>query len=78
MSQQSALHSEIPAHNCQASLLGASSSARRICWRDTRTQTALAALSADGLSAGAIAQMLGCSRDQVAGAMRRYGLFARG
>lgn len=71
-------NSEITASVCRISLSVTDGTARRICWRDARIQAVLATLSAGGLSAGAIAQMLGCNRDQVAGAMRRYGLFARG
>jgi DNA-binding NarL/FixJ family response regulator len=50
--------------------------AGRIRWQSTSIQMVLARLSANGHSATEIAEYLDCRRDQVAGAMRRYGLFA--
>jgi hypothetical protein len=45
-------------------------------WTDDR-QFLLASLSAQGLSAAEIAERVGATKDQVASAMNRYGLFAR-
>lgn len=47
-----------------------------IRWHSLDVQQRLAHWSAIGLSATEIAEHLQCRRDQVAGAMRRYGLFA--
>jgi hypothetical protein len=45
-------------------------------WADTATQMQLAEMSARGLSAGQIARKVGATKDQVASAMSRYGLFS--
>jgi len=48
----------------------------RINWQDPRRQLRAAKLSREGLSAGRIAELMGATKDAVASAMWRYGLYA--